>query len=81
MYKLLTRRNSNKSLKRANKNKKDEFYIQLTDVENELKHYENQFKDKITSDFIDMLYNLNYSKTQYNKLMKEIKERLFENEK
>ena len=38
---------SNKNLKQAKKNQKDEFYTQLTDIERELKHYQNHFKDKV----------------------------------
>jgi len=38
---------SNKDLKSAKKNKKDEFYTQLTDIEKELGHYKEHFKDKI----------------------------------
>ena len=36
-----------KKLITAKRNKKDEFYTQLTDIEKELKHYKEQFKDKI----------------------------------
>ena len=36
----------NINLHAANKNKKDEFYTQLVDIENELKHYRAHFKDK-----------------------------------
>lgn len=36
----------NKNLQNANKNKKDEFYTQLTDIEKELRHYKDHFKDK-----------------------------------
>ena len=36
----------NINLHAANKNKKDEFYTQLVDIENELKHYQAHFKDK-----------------------------------
>lgn len=36
----------NKSLKRAQANKEDEFYTQISDVEKELKHYTNHFKGK-----------------------------------
>lgn len=36
----------NSSLNTANKAKKDEFYTQLVDIENELKHYEKHFKNK-----------------------------------
>jgi len=38
---------SNQSLNKANKNKQDEFYTQLTDIEKELKHYKKHFKNKI----------------------------------
>ncbi|MBO7506805.1 MAG: adenine-specific methyltransferase EcoRI family protein [Paludibacteraceae bacterium] len=37
----------NKNLHAANKAKKDEFYTQLVDIENELKHYKQHFKDKV----------------------------------
>lgn len=37
----------NKSLKNAKKQKKDEFYTQISDIENELKHYKENFKNKI----------------------------------
>ena len=37
----------NKSLRKANATKEDEFYTQLSDVEKELKHYRSYFKDKI----------------------------------
>ena len=36
----------NKNLQNANKNKKDEFYTQLTDIEKELRHYKDHFKGK-----------------------------------
>ena len=36
----------NSALTNANKAKKDEFYTQLVDIENELRHYENHFKNK-----------------------------------
>ena len=38
---------SNKYLKDANKNKNDEFYTQLTDIEKELRHYKEHFREKI----------------------------------
>lgn len=41
------RKNGNKLLKQAKKNKNDEFYTQLIDIESELKYYQNQFKQKI----------------------------------
>ncbi len=37
----------NNNLKKAKSNKKDEFYTQLVDIENELKHYKDHFKDKV----------------------------------
>jgi len=37
----------NTKLTEAKKNKKDEFYTQLPDIERELKHYKNHFKDKV----------------------------------
>lgn len=38
---------SNKDLNQARINRKDEFYTQLTDIEKELGHYKEHFKDKI----------------------------------
>ncbi len=38
---------SNKNLRKANVAKKDEFYTQLQDIERELGHYKEHFKDKI----------------------------------
>lgn len=38
---------SNKHLNNAKKNKNDEFFTQLPDIENELRHYQNHFKNKI----------------------------------
>lgn len=37
----------NKNLHKANREKNDEFYTQLVDIENELRHYTVHFKDKI----------------------------------
>ena len=37
---------NNNDLHKARKNKKDEFYTQLPDIENELKHYKEHFKGK-----------------------------------
>jgi len=37
----------NKSLTKANKSKNDEFYTNLNDIEKELGHYKEHFKDKI----------------------------------
>lgn len=38
---------ANKNLSAAKRNKNDEFYTQLNDIENELKHYREHFKNKI----------------------------------
>jgi hypothetical protein len=38
---------SNKNLHKASKEKKDEFYTQLIDIEKELKHYKDQFRGKV----------------------------------
>lgn len=38
---------ANKNLHKAKKAKNDEFYTQLTDIEKELGHYEEHFKDKV----------------------------------
>lgn len=40
-------RMANKNLNQAKNAKKDEFYTQLVDIENELKHYKEHFKDKV----------------------------------
>ena len=40
-------RNLNKNLSDARRNKKDEFYTQLVDIEAELKHCKDHFKDKV----------------------------------
>lgn len=36
----------NSNLARANREKNDEFYTRLTDIEKELKHYRKHFQDK-----------------------------------
>lgn len=38
---------ANSNLHSAKKNKEDEFYTQLSDIEKELKHYREHFKDKV----------------------------------
>lgn len=39
--------NKNKNLHKASKFKNDEFYTQLSDIEKEVKHYREHFKDKV----------------------------------
>ncbi|MBE0663734.1 MAG: adenine-specific methyltransferase EcoRI family protein [Bacteroidales bacterium] len=43
----MANKTKNRNLQEAKINKKDEFYTQLTDIERELKHYKDHFKDKI----------------------------------
>jgi hypothetical protein len=43
----MARNATNKLLQEAKKSKSDEFYTQLSDIESELQHYKNHFKDKI----------------------------------
>jgi len=38
---------ANKNLRTAKNSKKDEFYTQLSDIEKEIKHYRQHFKDKV----------------------------------
>jgi len=41
------RKATNKLLQKAKKSKSDEFYTQLSDIESELQHYKDHFKDKV----------------------------------
>jgi len=43
----MAKKDLNKNLHKAKLNKKDEFYTQLSDIENELKHYKKHFKGKV----------------------------------
>jgi len=52
----------NSSLGKASKAKKDEFYTQLADVENELRHYKSFFKDKIVFCNCDDPFESNFVK-------------------
>lgn len=54
--------NNNKGLSAANKAKKDEFYTQLSDIENELRHYRKHFKDKTVLCNCDDPYESNFFK-------------------
>jgi hypothetical protein len=53
---------SNKKLNSANKAKKDEFYTQLADIENELKHYKSQFRNKVVYCNCDDPFESNFFK-------------------
>ena len=52
----------NKDLRNANREKKDEFYTQLEDIELELKHYRKEFKDKVIFCNCDDPYESNFFK-------------------
>ncbi|MDE6678169.1 MAG: adenine-specific methyltransferase EcoRI family protein [Ruminococcus sp.] len=54
--------NNNKALSNANKAKKDEFYTQLSDIENELRHYKHHFKGKTVFCNCDDPYESNFFK-------------------
>ena len=43
----MANKSSNKNLHKANQAKKDEFYTQRADIENELRHYTDQFRGKV----------------------------------
>ena len=53
---------NNKNLSQANKAKKDELYTQLTDIENELRHYKQFFKNKTVFCNCDDPYESNFVK-------------------
>lgn len=52
----------NNNLKKAKASKKDEFYTQLIDIENELKHYKDQFLGKIVYCNCDDPFESNFFK-------------------
>lgn len=43
----MAEKTKNERLTEAKNNKKDEFYTQLSDISNELKHYKKHFKNKV----------------------------------
>ena len=51
-----------KLMENAKKNKADEFYTQLNDIELELKHYKEQFKGKVVFCNCDDPYESNFFK-------------------
>ena len=51
-----------RDLLKAKENKNDEFYTQLSDIEKELKHYKDQFKDKIVYCNADDPFESNFFK-------------------
>ena len=52
----------NSDLRKANKNKNDEFYTQLADIELELKHYRKHFYGKTVFCNCDDPYESNFFK-------------------
>ncbi len=56
------KKTSNKNLHKASRAKKDEFYTQLIDIEKELKHYKDQFRDKVVYCNCDDLFESNFFK-------------------
>ena len=52
----------NSRLHAARQNKNDEFYTQLTDIEQELRHYKDQLKDKVVFCNCDDPYESNFFK-------------------
>lgn len=52
----------NKDLRKANKEKKAEFYTQLSDIEKELRHYSDEFKGKVIYCNCDDPYESNFFK-------------------
>jgi len=58
----MEKKSSNKNLHKASQAKKDEFYTQLVDIENELKHYKDQFRDKVVYCNCDDPFESNFFK-------------------
>lgn len=52
----------NSSLKKASIAKKDEFYTQLSDIEAEMRHYKEQFRNKVILCNCDDPYESNFFK-------------------
>jgi hypothetical protein len=55
-------KSSNKKLRNADKAKKDEFYTQLNNIENEMQYYQEYFQDKIIFCNCDDPYESNFFK-------------------
>ncbi len=62
MAKNTKSKSSNKNLHKANQAKKDEFYTQLVDIEKELKHYKDQFRNKVVYCNCDDPFESNFFK-------------------
>lgn len=55
-------KSKNRNLHQANQAKNDEFYTQINDIENELKHYKDQFRNKTVFLNCDDPYESNFFK-------------------
>lgn len=67
----MNKKSSNRNLHKASKAKKDEFYTQLIDIEKELMHYKDQFRNKIVYCNCDDPFESNFFKyfaTNFNAL-------------
>lgn len=58
----MANKSSNKNLRKASREKKDEFYTQLVDIEKELKHYKDQFRGKVVYCNCDDPFESNFFK-------------------
>lgn len=58
----MANKSSNKNLRKASKEKNDEFYTQLVDIEKELKYYKEQFRGKVVYCNCDDPYESNFFK-------------------
>lgn len=59
---MMGKKASNSNLRKANKAKNDEFYTQLIDIEKELKHYKEQFRNKVVYCNCDDPFESNFFK-------------------
>ena len=60
---------ANDDLKNANKNKNDEFYTSLEDIEKEMKYYKKYFENKTVFCNCDDPYERNFNSLKLNKLI------------
>ena len=58
----INKMNKNSNLHKAKENKNDEFYTQLSDIENELRHYKQHFRGKVVYCNCDDPYESNFFK-------------------
>ncbi len=58
----MNKKSLNNNLHKAGREKNDEFYTQLTDIEKELKHYKDQFRDKVVYCNCDDPFESNFFK-------------------